>query len=166
MNYMSNKPEKNYNKINNLSLYKNLSNVYNIINPKIIIEWGEILEEMLSNIFSCNGNIEHTLLYSLIYLFIYHFFFEKKRKECNILMRKIHHLYHNGGYQLSLNDLIIINLFKSLLINDYIKSEENFSKTIMLIFLSYGEPRGRNNDSHGILEFPLWKRNVPYFRLF
>ena len=157
MNYVSVKLEKNHNKINNMSLYKNLSNLYNIINPKIITEWGEILEEMLSNIYSCNGNNEHTLLYSLFYLFIYHFFFEKKRKECNILMRKIHHLYHNGGYQLSLNDLIIINLFKSLLINDYIKSEENFSKTIMLIFLSYGEPRGRNNDSHGILEFPLWK---------
>ena len=157
MNYISSKPGKNDNKVNNLSLYKNLSNVYNIINPKILTEWGEILEKMLSNIYSCNGNIEHTLLYSLFYLFMYQFYFEKKRKECNIILRKIHHLYHNGGYQLSLNDLIIINLFKSLLINDYIKSEENFSKTIMLIFLSYGEPRGRNNDSHGILEFPLWK---------
>ena len=157
MNYVSIKPEKNNNKINNLSLYKTLSNIYNIINPKILTEWGEFLEEMLSNIYSCNGNIEQTLLHSLFYLFIYHFFFEKKRKECNILLRKIHHLYHNGGYQLSLNDLIIINLIKSLFNNDYLKSEEDFSKTIMLIFLSYGEPRGRNNDSHGILEFPLWK---------
>jgi len=156
MNYISNKTENNNNKINNLSLYKNLSNMYNIINPKIIIEWGEILEEMFSKIYSCNGNIEHTLLYSLFYLFIYYFFFNKKKKECNIILKKIYYLYHKGGYLLSLNDLIIINLFESLLNNDYIKSEQNFSKTIMLIFLSYGEPRGRNNDSHGVLEFPIW----------
>ena len=26
----------------------------------------------------------------------------------------------------------------------------------MLILLSYGEPRGRNNDSHGNLQYPLW----------
>ena len=156
MNYISNKRDNNNNKNNNLSLYKNLSNIYNLINPKIIIEWGEILEEMFSKVYSCNGNIEHTLLYSLFYLFIYYFFFEKKRKECNIIIKKIYYLYHKGGYLLSLNDLIIINLFESLLNNDYIKSEENFSKTIMLIFLAYGEPRGRNNDSHGILEFPIW----------
>ena len=157
MNYTSNDTEKNQNKMKNLSLYKYLSNLYNIINPKIIIEWCEILEEMFNKINSCNGDIEHCILYSLFYLFLYYFFFSKKRNESNKILKKIYSLYRNGGYKLSLNDLIIINLFQSILNTDYIKSEENFSKTIMLIFLSYGEPRGRNNDSHGILEFPLWK---------
>ena len=153
MNY--NSDEKN-NKIRNQSLYKNLSNIYNIVSPKIIIEWNENLEEMFSRTYSCNGEIEHCLLYSLFYLFLYNFFFEKKNEENRNIFRKINDLYHNGGYALSLNDLIIINLFKSLLNKNYIKSEEDFSKSIMLILLSYGEPRGRNNDSHGILGFPLW----------
>ena len=72
MNY--NSDEKN-NKIRNQSLYKNLSNIYNIVSPKIIIEWNENLEEMFSRTYSCNGEIEHCLLYSLFYLFLYNFFF-------------------------------------------------------------------------------------------
>ena len=58
------------------------------------------------------------------------------------------------GYKLSLNDLLVINLFLSILNNNYIKQEENYSKCIMLILLLYGEPRGRYNDSDGILKFP------------
>ena len=37
-------------KFNTLSLYKNLSYVYNIINPKIILEWSELLEKILTQI--------------------------------------------------------------------------------------------------------------------
>ena len=155
MNYYSDENEKN-NKFKYSSLYKNLSNIYNIINFKVIIEWDEIIEEMFNKVYSCNGDTEHNILYSLFYTFIFYFFFDKKREESKKIIKKIFYLYHNGGYKLSLNDLIIINLFQSLLNNNYIKSEENFSKCILLILLSYGEPRGRNNDSHGILEFPLW----------
>ena len=144
------------NKYRNLSLYRNLSNIYNIINPKIITDWSESIETMLTKIYSCNGETEHTLLNTLYYIFIYTFFFDKKIDECKKILKKINYLYHNGGYKLSLNDLIIIILFQSLINTNYIKSEEYFSKCIMLILLAYGEPRGRNNDSHGILQFPLW----------
>ena len=157
MNYISKDIEKNQNKLKNLTLYKNLSNIYNIMDPKIIIEWGEIIEDLFNNLYSCNGDIEHSILYSLFYLFIYYFYFTKKRNESYKISKKIINLYQFRSYKLSLNDLIVINLFQALLNNDYIKSEENFSKTIMLIFFTYGEPRGRNNDSHGILEFPIWK---------
>ena len=144
------------NKFGSGSLYKNLSNIYKIGNPKIIIEWNENLEKMFSKTYSYNGEVEHSLLYSLFYLFIYKFFFEKKKEECKNILKKINYFYQNGGYRLSLNDLIIINLFNSLLNKNYIKSEEYFSRSVMLILLSYGDPRGRNNDSHGILGFPLW----------
>ena len=157
MNFNVEEIDQRKKKLRNLSLYKNLSNIYTIINPKIIIEWNEILENMLYNSYSCNGESEHTLLYSLFYLFIYKFFFDKKKEESKKIIKKINYLYHNGGYKLYLNDLIIINLFQALLNNNYIKSEENYSKCIMLILLSYGDPRGRNNDSHGILQYPLWK---------
>ena len=156
MHYITDESEQKINKYKNFSLYKNLSNFYNIINPKIIIEWNEILEEMFIKIYSCKGDAEHALLYSFFYLFIYYFFFVKKRDECKKILKKIYNLYHNGGYKLSLNDLLIINLFLSILNNNYIKQEENYSKCIMLILLLYGEPRGRYNDSHGILKFPLW----------
>ena len=156
MNSIFDKNDTHINKFRNSSLYKNLSNIYYIINQKILCEWSEILEFMFSKVYSCDGETEHTLLYSLFYLFIITFFFEKKKDESKKILKKINYLYHNGGYKLSLNDLIIINLFYSLLNNNYIKSEENYSKCIMLILLAYGDPRGRNNDSHGILEFPLW----------
>ena len=156
MNYITDESEQKINKLKNISLYKNLSNFYNIINPKIIIEWSEILEEMFTKIYSCKGDSEHSLLYSLFYLFIYYFFFVKKIDESKKIIKKIYFLYRNGGYKLSLNDLIIINLYLSIINNNYLKSEENYSKCIMLILLLYGEPRGRYNDSHGILKFPLW----------
>jgi hypothetical protein len=140
MNYVSNEiNDKNLNnKSNNisLSLYKNLSNIYNIIDLKILVEWDEIIEEIFNKIFSCNGSAEKNILYSLFHIFIFYFFFNKKREENRKIKKKIDYLYHNGGYKLSLNDLIIINLFQSLLNNDYIKSEENFSKCILLILLA------------------------------
>ena len=141
-----------------LSLYRNLSYEYNIINPKILLEWNELLEKIFTQInYSCNGNIERTLLYSFYYTFIYYFFFEKKSENQRIIT-KINKLYSHQEYKLSLNDLIIINLLKAMWNNiDFIKSEENFSKCLILILLAYGDPRGRNNDSHGIMEYPLWE---------
>ena len=156
MNYLSDELNDKNNKTKNMLLYRNLSNVYNIINLKVIIEWEEIIEEIFHKIYSCNGNTERNILYALFYLFIFYFFFNKKREDSKKVIKKIHYLYHNGGYKLSLNDLIVINLFQSLINNHYIKSEENYSKSILLILMAYGEPRGRHNDSHGILEYPLW----------
>ena len=156
MNYLSDEINDKNNKSKNISLYKNLSNIYNIVNLKVIIEWDEIIEEIFHKTYSCNGNTERNILYALFYLFIFYFFFNKKREDSKKVIKKINYLYHNGGYKLSLNDLIVINLFQSLANNHYIKSEENYSKFILLILIAYGEPRGRNNDSHGILQFPLW----------
>ena len=147
-------------KFNILSLYRNLSYEYNIINPKIILEWSELLEKILAQInYSSNGDIERTLLYSLFYSFIHHFFFGKK-SEAQIVLIKMNKLFYHQEYKLPLNYLIIINLFKAMLYNsntDLIKNEENFSKCLILILLSYGEPRGRFNDSHGIMLYPLWE---------
>ena len=157
MPFCNNELEKKE-KFNTLSLYKNLSYVYNIINPKIILEWSESLEKILTQInYSCDGNIERTLLYSLYYSFIYYFFFGQK-KESNIILLKMNKLFSHQEYKLSLSDLITINLFKSMLYNiDFIKSEENFSKCLILILLAYGDPRGRYNDSHGVMLYPLWE---------
>jgi hypothetical protein len=99
MNYNTDKNEANINSINKLrnsSLYKNLSDFYYITNPKIIIEWNEILEFMFSKVHSCDGEIEHTLLYSLFYVFIFTFFIDKKRDESKKILKKINYLYHNG----------------------------------------------------------------------
>ena len=157
MPYLFSESEKK-DKFKILSLYKNLCSLYHITNPKIILEWSELLEKILTQInYSSNGDIERTLLYSLFYSFFYFFYFGKK-SESNLILLKIHKLYLHQEYKLSLNDLIIINLFKALLYNtDFIKSEENFSKVLILILLSYGDPRGRNNDSHGIMQYPLWE---------
>ena len=157
MPYLYSENEKK-DKFKILSLYKNLGSIYNIINPKIILEWSELIEKILTQInYSCDGDIERTLLYALFYSFIYYFFFGKK-SESDLILLKINKLYLHQEYKLSLNDLIIINLFKSMSYNiDFIRAEENFSKCLMLILLSYGDPRGRNNDSHGIMQYPLWE---------
>ena len=153
-----NKESEKKDKFKMLSLYKNLCSIYNIINPKIILEWSELLEKIQMQInYSCNGDIERTLLFSLFYCFIYYFFFGKK-SESNLIIYKINRLYLHQEYKLSLSDLIIINLFKAMQYNiNFIKSEENFSKCLILILLSFGDPRGRYNDSHGIMQYPLWE---------
>ena len=65
-------------------------------------------------------------------------------------------IYQNGvGFLISLDDLAIINIFEGLINeknNDLTEAEKEsfYSKSLMLLLLNYGEPRGRNNDSHKI----------------
>ena len=92
-----------------------------------------------------------------MYLFIINFFYEKNFNEANKINMKIKDIFKKGNYQLSLPDLSIINLFQALIVENYLESENPYSKSLMLLLMSYGEPRGRNNDSHGILGFLIWK---------
>ena len=57
-------------------------------------------------------------------------------------------------YRISFNQLAIIHLFQGLFLEK--GYEENISKSLILFLLLYGDARGRNNDSHGIIQFPLW----------
>ena len=54
---------------------------------------------------------------------------------------------------------------EGMLEENYFLSEKYFSISIMLTLLSYGEPRGKHNDSHGFMMFPLWKvaRKASFF---
>jgi hypothetical protein len=83
-------------------------------------------------------------------------------KSKNILS-KIKQIYNNAvGYKISLNDLGIIYLLEGL-INDKsdelsLQEKESFySKSLILFLMSYGDPRGRKNDSNEILFLPIWK---------
>ena len=136
---------------------KILKNVYYFPELKIIKKWENIINKIFYEIPSCNGEIEHSLFKSLVYLFIITFFFEKNFNESNKINMKIKDVFKKGNYQLSLSDLSLINLFQALSSEKYIDSETPYSKCLMLLLMSYGEPRGRNNDSHGIMLFPIWK---------
>ena len=50
--------------------------------------------------------------------------------------------------------MAIFNSFQGLCLEK--GYEECFAKSLILFLLTYGDPRGRNNDSHGIIQFPLW----------
>ena len=78
---------------------------------------------------------------------------------------KIKDIFKKGNYQLSLPDLALINLFQALSSENYIQSEAPYSKSLILLLMSFGEPRGRNNDSHGMLQFPIWKIARKTFKL-
>ena len=144
-------------------IYTNLKPHYNITNLKIIENWIELIEKIFSNISSCNGIIQHNLFKAYIYLLIFKFFVENSQEESKKLLEKIKYIYINGvGYLISLNDLAIINIFEGLINennNDLTDAEKEsfYSKSLILLLMNFGEPRGRNNDSHGILLFPLWK---------
>ena len=136
---------------------KFLKNIYPLPEIKIIKKWKDCIYKIFSGILSSNGEIEHSLFKSLVYLYIITFFYEKNFNDANQINSEIKEIFKKGNYQLSLVDLSIINLFQALSSEKYIESEAPYSKCLMLLLMNYGEPRGRNNDSHAILEFPIWK---------
>jgi hypothetical protein len=131
----------------------------------ILNEWNSNLKKLFNGITTSDGEIEHSLLKTLIFLYIKTFFFEKKFNEANQINMNIKDIFKKGNYQLSLQELALINLFQALSSEKYIDSEIPYSKCLMLLLMSYGEPRGRNNDSHGILFFPIWKIARKTFKL-
>ena len=143
----------------NKILFNNLEQYYIIKNIYIIKEWSINNENIFKNLNnSYNGNCEYTLLKSYIFYFLFLNYVEKNRKEAIKTNNKILSLFKNNfPYQLTLNDLAIINLLQGLSDSHYIENEEYFSKCVLLLLLNYGDPRGRNNDSHGAVQFPLWE---------
>ena len=144
---------------------KYLKSIYFLPELNIFNEWNSDINKLFHGIISSDGEIEHNLLKTYIYLFIKTFFFEKNFHEANQINMKIKDIFKKGNYQLSLQDLALINLFQALSSEKYIDSENPYSKCLMLLLMSYGEPRGRNNDSHGILSFPVWKIARKTFKL-
>ena len=145
------------------SINKILKNTYNISDIKILYNWLEYDENIFSNIISFNGNTQHLLLKSFIFKLIFSFFIEKSIDKSRIILSKIKQIYNNGiGYKISLIDLAIIFLFDGLINekNDELslKQKESFySKSLILLLMVYGDPRGRQNDSNEILLLPIFK---------
>ena len=151
--------EKNKMQKRNEYLYSNLNIYYSIDNIQIIKDWVEINENIFKSITNSNNfKYENILMKSYMFLFLYEFYFEKNKKDFMHLNTKLLSLFKNNiQYHLSLNEIAIINIIQALIKNNYIQNEEYFSKCVMLLLMNYGDPRGRHNDSHGILQFPLWE---------
>lgn len=143
------------NKNNEVNTY--LKNNYKISESKIFREYFSKIDFIFNKVYSCSGKVEQTLLHSLFYIFIVSFFIEKNYEESQKINKKIKEIYSKGNYLLSLADLSLINLFQGLSCESYLYSEEPYSKSVMLLLMLYGDPRGRYNDSHALLQFPLFK---------
>jgi len=113
--------------INDVNTY--LKNNYKISDSKILREYFSNIDFIFNKVHSCSGKIEQTLL----------------------------EIYSNGSYLLSLADLSLINLFQGLSCESYLYSEEPYSKSVILLLMLYGDSRGRYNDSHALLQLPLFK---------
>ena len=142
---------------NDEQLYTYLKDNYKISENEIFIKFYSKIEFIFNEIYSCTGKVEQTLLHSLFHIFIIYFFMEQNKKEYQKINKKIKEIYSKGYYLLSFADLGIINLFQGLSNDYYINSEEQYSKSVMLFLMLFGDPRGRNNDSHALLHLPLWK---------
>ena len=144
-------------------IYRNYKTFYQILDKKILDNWVESNEIIFNDVLSCNGIIQHILLKLYIYQLIISLFIEKSIETSKIILEKIKSNYINGvGYILPLNDLAILNIFEGLITeknSDMTEAEKEsfFSKSLMLLLMNYGDPRGRNNDSHEMLLFPIWK---------
>ena len=140
---------------------QNLNNLfrdnYHISNAKIFSEHFSKIFSIYKNIYSCNGKIERTLFHYLVPIFIITFFIEKNHEETMNIIKKIKEIFSSGNYFLSLAELALINLFQGLSCESYLESEEPYSKSVMLLLMLFGDPRGRNNDSHQLIQLPLWK---------
>ena len=138
------------------SLYKYLDNKYSILKFESIRDWNQYILDIFNKISSVDFSIERSIIKSIFYCFINSFYFDINISKAKKLLSEIKEICSNN-YQLSFQELGIINLFEGLLQESYFLSEQFFSISTMMTLLSFGEPRGRNNDSHGFMMFPLWK---------
>ena len=127
---------------------------YTIKYSEILKYWSESNLNVFQKVRSCSGNSEFTLLKSFIYLFIYYFFIKKNKEESRKIISDMKSIYQHQFFKISLNELAIIYLFQGLCLDK--GGEEYISRCLMLFLLKYGDPRGRNNDSHPIIKYPLW----------
>ena len=153
------KYEKNKSYNNSQYLYANLDQYYYIKSIEIIKEWVLKNENIFKSITNSYDFIcEKLLIKSYTFLFIYLYYIEKNPKDFLRVSSKLLSLFKNNiQYKLSLNEISLINLVQALSNNNYIQNEEYFSKSVMMFLMNYGDPRGRYNDSHGALQFPLWE---------
>ena len=129
---------------------------YTFINSEILLDWKKCNLNIFQHIRTCTGNAESALLKTYLYLFIYYYFIKRNSEITKQINKEINVIFKTGYYKLSLNELALINLMQGLCCNKYVDSEEFFSKSLMLFLMNYGDPRGRNNDSHGVIQYPLW----------
>ena len=151
--------EKNITYNNSKNIYANLSQYYSIKHSSIIKEWVVINENIFRSLSNSNCfSYEKILIKSYIFLFLYFYFIERNKKDFLRVRVKLISLFKNNiNYNLTMNEISLINLIFALSNEHYIKNEEYFSKCVMSLLICYGDPRGRNNDSHGFLQFPLWE---------
>ena len=155
--FEENTKEKNF--------YQYLKNKYSILKFESIKDWLQNITEIFFQIYSNNFNVERTLIRSIFYTFINYYYFDNNQSELQKTLSDIKEICLNRNYKFNYQELAIINLMEGMLEENYFLSEKYFSISIMLILLSYGEPRGKNNDSHGFMMFPLWKvaRKASFF---
>ena len=146
--------DKNFNEKNKNPFLNYLKYEYKISNSEILKIWNECNLNVFQKIHSCTGHAEYALLKTYIYLFIYYYFIKKNKEESKKIISDMKSIFKTGFYRTSFNKLAIFNLFQGLCLEK--GSEECFAKSLILFLLTYGDPRGRNNDSHGIIQFPLW----------
>ena len=130
---------------------------YHIPDCKIFYEHFSKIEIIFKNIYSCNGKIERTLLHCLIPIYLLSFYIYKNKEEAQTILKQIQEIYNSGCYFLNFAYLFLINLFQGLSCEAYLDSEEYYSKSVMLLLMLFGDPRGRNNDSHPMMLLPLWE---------
>ena len=159
--------EKNISHNNSQNIYSNLSQYYFIKNSDIIKEWEIINDNIFRNLSnSYNFSYEKILIKSYIFRFLYLYYIERNKKDILRVREKLLALFNNNvNYNLTLNEIALINLIQALSNDHYIKNEEYFSKCVMTLLMNYGDPRGRHNDSHGFLQFPLWEIARKTFKL-
>ena len=139
------------------TLFKYLKSKYTILRFEPIKDWYQNISEIFFQIHSINFNIERAILKCMFYIFINYYYFDNNINEAKKTLLDIKDICSKENFQLNYQELSIINLIEGLLKENYFLSEKYFSISIMFTLLMYGEPRGRNNESHGFMMFPLWK---------
>ena len=153
-NYEQNNYNNNSSGKNKINLSNYLKHEYKITQSEILKIWNECNLNVFENVHTCTGNAEYALLKTYIYLFIYYYFIKKDIDEAKKIINDMKSIFKTEFFMTSLNYLAILNIFQGLCLEkDY---EGYFAKSLMLLLLTYGDPRGRYNDSNGIIQFPLW----------
>ena len=151
----------NFEKKNNQqNLYPNLCQYYSVLHIQIIKDWVYLNDKIFKSITNSHNFVcEKALIKSYMFLFLYSYYIGKGKMDDHIPIGTeiLSLLKNNCQYYLTLNEIAMINLIQALSNKNYVQKEEFYSKSVMLLLMNYGDPRGRFNDSHGMLQFPLWE---------
>ncbi len=140
-----------------ININKYLCNKYSINRIEILNDWRTQLEILFSEYYSLSSS-ESLILDIYILQFINAYFVDSDITRSKELVIRIKEMLRSILLY-SPERLAIVSFLEGLIVEsrNYVESEEFYSKSLVIMLLLYGDPRGRGCSGKVFMLNPLWK---------